>query len=312
MFVLDAVEAVRAALGGGDWSEAVAAVLHSGLFRRYGSRNPVFLPTQAVPPDAKVVIKKSPNTFEEARIMELAREFVRVPRVLHVDADWLVTEFVEGETLHAQFERGSFEMLPDAISLMARLQAEIPKLWVPTDLRSRLETRLRNPSVGLPVQLIHELMRALEPLFALLDAQEPRAYFDRVPVNFLITPDEEIVAIDFECPESTSPALDLANLLAYMDYTTHLWKEPCAAYMDASSVRNHGDFQATFFAAVVYRSLSFVAAWSKPDRTHLRRERANAINRALLAVEHLKPALYRLKPVQDALTQVKAHVENEG
>jgi hypothetical protein len=92
----------------------------------------------------------------------------------------------------------------------------------PTNLRERLCGRLCSPFLGIAEQ-VDGLMEAMEPLLWLLSASEHAVYTDRVPENMLVH--NGLVQIDFEAVEWAPAALDLANLLAYMDYSTHLWRE---------------------------------------------------------------------------------------
>lgn len=300
---MDAVLAARA--GNVAWRDVLAVVARSPLFRLAGSRNPVYVPLPAVPAAARVVLKVSPDAVAEAELAELvASAGVRVPTVLHAEPGLLATEFICGVSLHACFERGDFSHVHEAVRQLALLHG-LPRLWAPTNLRERLCGRLCSPFLGIAEQ-VDGLMEAMEPLLWLLSASEHAVYTDRVPENMLVH--NGLVQIDFEAVEWAPAALDLANLLAYMDYSTHLWREGVNAYFDARMTAKgvRRDFWPQFLAAVVYRSLCFVVGWSKPGREHLLLDRLNALNRALLATDLLGPTFGDLKPLQTALHRLKA------
>lgn len=304
---MDAVAAVCAARASlVAWRDVLPVVERSPLFRLAGSRNPVYVPLPAVPLAARIVLKVAPNALAEAELTELVESAgVRVPKALHIEPGLLVTDLVEGVSLHACFKRGDFSWLDEAVRQLAHLHDGLPCLWVPTDLGERLYGRLCSPFLGIPEQ-VDSLMEAMKPLLGLLNASEHAAYLDRVPENMLVH--NGLVQIDFEAAEWAPAALDLANLLAYMDYTTRFWREGVKAYLGFRTGQAERDFWPAFLAAVVYRSLCFVAGWSKPGREHLLPERLNALNRALLAVELLKPALGSLMPLQGALYRLKVSI----
>jgi hypothetical protein len=303
------LDPIRAAASGElSWREAFAAVRHS--FRASQSRNVVYLP-----PDmpVKIVFKLSPDARKEAGLMAAVKKYVpgvRVPNVLHVEDGLLVTEFIEGEPLLDLFHRGDLRALPGTINLVAQLHAGLPQLWARTNLRERLELKLRCPHLNLTSGLVDDLMDAMAPVIVILDNEAPCSYLDRVPCNFLVS--RELVAIDWEGAEWAPPVLDLANLLSFTNRTTSTWREGVDAYVEARPLPKTAAFWAAFCAAVIFRALCFASAWSRPRQQHLRIERINAVNRAVLAVSYLMPTLSRLKPVQDALTQVKAHLESES
>lgn len=307
--MLNVVQVVLAARAGKvAWQDVLPVVERSPQFRLAGSRNPVYVPLPAVPPAARVVLKVSPDALAEAELTKLvASADVRVPKMLHAEPGLLVTDFVEGVSLHVCFERGDFSRLDDAVRQLAHLHDGLPRLWAPTNLRERLYGRLCSPFLGI-VEQVGGLMEAMEPLLRVLEASDRAAYLDRVPENVLVH--NGLVQIDFEAAEWAPAALDLANTLAYLDYSTHLWREGVNAYFDARMTAKgvRRDFWPQFLAAVVYRSLCFVAGWSKPGREHLLPERLNALNRALLAVELLKPAFGSLMPLQGALYRLKVSI----
>lgn len=313
--MFDAVCVVGAARTGCvAWRDALAAVQASCLFRVSQSRNSVYLPVAGTLAEARLVFKLSPDADNEANLLSAIRRYapdVYVPDVVHAEPELLVTEFVEGETLHDQLRWGDFDALPAAIRATAHLHERLPRLWEPTDLALRLEKRLACPHLGISADLIAEIMGTMAPLLELLNAQTSCAYLDRVPVNFLVT-STGIVAIDFEGAEWAPPALDVANLLSYMDYTTHLWRDGMDLYLAATHMRasNRRDFWGSFCAAVVYRCLCFCSAWSRPRQAHLRAERTKALARALLAIDLLKPVviLSQLKAVQGGLCRLKVSI----
>lgn len=312
---MDAVHVVGAARAGrASWREALAAVQSSDLFRLSQSRNSVYLPVAGMPAEAKLVFKLTPDAVKEAALMvEISRHVpdVRIPRILQVEEDLLVTELVEGETLNEQLRRGDFGALPAAVETTAALHEKLPQLWEPTNLAARLEKRLQDPYLGISGQFVADLVGAMEPFIEILNAQGACAYLDRIPGNYMVTQSQNIIAIDFEGAEwcHGGRALDLANLLSFTDETTHLWNEGVTMYV-AHHEGSHRDFWAAFCAAVICRALCYTAAWSRPRQAHLRSERVNALDRALLAIDLLKPALSlnQLKPVQGALHRLNATI----
>lgn len=306
---MDAVAALCAARAGVvAWRDVLPVVERSPLFRLAGSRNPVYVPLPAVPLAARVVLKVSPDALGEAELTEfVASAGVRLPKVLHAEPGLLVTKFIGGVSLHASFKRGDFSHLHEAVRQLAHLHYGLPCLWAPTNVRERLYRRLCSPFLGIAEQ-VDGLIEAIEPLLRVLEASDHAAYLDRVPENMLVH--NGLVQIDFEAVEWAPAALDLANTLAYLDYSTHLWRDGVNAYFDARMTAKgvRRDLWPQFLAAVVYRSLCFVAGWSKPGREHLLPERLNALNRALLAVELLKPALDSLMPLQGALYRLKVSI----
>lgn len=192
------------------------------------------------------------------------------------------------------------------------------------DISDYIHKWLDNPFLELKGHTKLKISENLTPVLECL-VNSPRAiYKDAHPDNFLITDYcgdgtvDCITALDWEDKGFHPIYFDLVNFCEYSEFITSKekakWlKDYVQAYNENASEREAkleygSNFYLYYLNAVIYRSICFSSAWSKPHREAYKKNRKNMLNKAIGAISIIKndhsSYYYKYKDNYDSLEKV--------
>ncbi|MDP2924884.1 MAG: hypothetical protein Q8N99_00770 [Nanoarchaeota archaeon] len=115
---------------------------------------------------------------------------------------------------------------------------------------------------------------------------------DAHPENWIVTPNGNIIAIDFGKDELVPAEFDLVNLMDYGEGISDKEKDKYLgsynwAFEEHNSAQPNTN-RLRYLNAVVHRAISLVAAWSVPQREAIQPKRPVILNKALQAIDKIQ------------------------